>query len=232
MEVFNSTQYNSVTEQNKFLARVYGWMTFALILSGLTAFGTAFYAQQNIQAFKTFFMGGFFIFAILELIIVFYLSARIQKISTGSAKFWFVVYSILNGFTLSTIFFIYDIASIANVFGISALMFFIMALYGSKTKTNLMSYGKFFSMAIMGIIIASLINLFLHSSGMDFLISIVAVVIFTGLTAYDTQKMLIISRQARDNDMFKKASIIGALELYLDFINIFIRMLRIFGNRK
>ncbi|MEE1212822.1 MAG: Bax inhibitor-1/YccA family protein [Treponema sp.] len=232
MNTYDSVKSTSVSEQNKFLAKVYGWMTFALLLSALTAYGTAVYAANNIQAFAAFFRGGFFVAAIAELVIVFYLSARINKISAAKATTAFIIYSILNGFNLSTIFFAYNIASIANIFAISAGMFLCMAIYGSKTKSDLMSYRKFFSMAILGILIATLVNFLLRSSGMSLVISIAAVVLFTGLTAYDAQKMLIISRQARDDEMFKKASIIGALELYLDFINIFLHLLRIFGNRK
>lgn len=232
MNTYDSVKSTSVSEQNKFLAKVYGWMTFALLLSALTAYGTAVYAANNIQAFAAFFRGGFFVAAIAELVIVFYLSARINKISAAKATTAFIIYSSLNGFNLSTIFFAYNIASIANIFAISAGMFLCMAIYGSKTKSDLMSYRKFFSMAILGILIATLVNFLLRSSGMSLVISIAAVVLFTGLTAYDAQKMLIISRQARDDEMFKKASIIGALELYLDFINIFLHLLRIFGNRK
>lgn len=232
MNTYDSVKSTSVSEQNKFLAKVYGWMTFALLLSALTAYGTAVYAANNIQAFAAFLRGGFFVAAIAELVIVFYLSARINKISAAKATTAFIIYSILNGFNLSTIFFAYNIASIANIFAISAGMFLCMAIYGSKTKSDLMSYRKFFSMAILGILIATLVNFLLRSSGMSLVISIAAVVLFTGLTAYDAQKMLIISRQARDDEMFKKASIIGALELYLDFINIFLHLLRIFGNRK
>lgn len=232
MNTYDSVKSTSVSEQNRFLAKVYGWMTFALLLSALTAYGTAVYAANNIQAFAAFFRGGFFVAAIAELVIVFYLSARINKISAAKATTAFIIYSILNGFNLSTIFFAYNITSIANIFAISAGMFLCMAIYGSKTKSDLMSYRKFFSMAILGILIATLVNFLLRSSGMSLVISIAAVVLFTGLTAYDAQKMLIISRQARDDEMFKKASIIGALELYLDFINIFLHLLRIFGNRK
>ena len=232
MNTYDSVKSISISEQNKFLAKVYGWMTFALLLSGLTAYLTAFYAATNIQTFVSFFKGGFFIAAIAELVIVFYLSARINKISAAKATAAFIIYSILNGFNLSTIFFVYNITSIANIFAISAGMFLCMAIYGSKTKSNLMSYGKFFSMAILGIIIATLVNFLFRSTDMSFIISLVAVVLFTGLTAYDAQKMLIVSRHATNDEMFKKASIIGALSLYLDFINIFIHLLRIFGNRK
>ncbi len=232
MNNYNSVKYVSVTEQNKFLSRVYGWMAFALLLSGLTAYGTAVYAANNIHAFMAFFRGGFFAAAIAELVIVFYISARISKISPAKAKAAFIIYSILNGFNLSTIFFAYQITSIANIFGISAGMFLLMAIYGSKTKSDLSSYRKFFSMAILGIIIATLVNFLLRSTGMSLVISIAAVVLFSGLTAYDAQKMLLISRQATDDEMFKKAAIIGALSLYLDFINIFLHLLRIFGNRK
>ena len=131
MNTYDSVKSTSVSEQNKFLAKVYGWMTFALLLSALTAYGTAVYAANNIQAFAAFFRGGFFVAAIAELVIVFYLSARINKISAAKATTAFIIYSILNGFNLSTIFFSYNIASIANIFAISAGMFLCMAIFSS-----------------------------------------------------------------------------------------------------
>ena len=137
----------------------------------------------------------------------------------------------LNGVTLSSIFIVYRLDSIVHIFVISALMFTAMAVYGAKTKQNIMSFGRYFSMALIGIIIASLVNIFLHSSSLSWGISFISVILFTGLTAYDSQKMLNVSRVARNDDVFAKASIIGALELYLDFINIFLSLLRLFGRR-
>lgn len=223
---------SEIKAQNTFLARVYGWMALALVISGITAVATALYEQMNPQAFAVFFRGGFFVVAIAEFVLVIALSRMIRRISVGTAAAGFLAYSVLNGITLSTIFFVYQLNSIISLFGVSACMFIAMAAYGSRTKENLMSFGKFFFMALIGLLLASVVNLLLHSSGLEWLISIAAVVLFTGLSAYDAQKMMIASRHAQDNEVFKKASIIGALDLYLDFINIFLRMLYLFGKRR
>ena len=161
-----------------------------------------------------------------------WLTASIHKISSGAAFFAFILYSVLNGVTLSSIFLVYKIESIFMVFFISAGMFAAMAVYGTVTKSSLSSFGKFFAMALVGIIIASLVNFLLRSPMLDWFLSIITVVIFTGLTAYDAQKMLAVSGNASDDEMFRKASVIGALDLYLDFINIFLAMLRLFGRRR
>lgn len=232
MTNLNSNEVSHVKEQNKFLARTYGWMTLALIISGIVAFGTYLYAVSDPQAFRAIFGAGFYILALGEIILVWWLSASIRKISVGAASFAFLLYSVLNGITLSSIFIVYQHASLFSVFFISAVMFFMMAIYGSFTKSNLLSFGRYFSMALIGIIIASIVNILLHSQTLDWMLSIAIVVLFTGLTAYDAQKMLRASEYAQDTDVFKKASIIGALELYLDFINIFLAMLRLFGKRK
>ena len=161
-----------------------------------------------------------------------WLTASIHKISSGAAFFAFILYSVLNAVTLSSIFLVYKIESIFIVFFISAGMFAAMAVYGTVTKSSLSSFGKYFAMALVGIIIASLVNFLLRSPMLDWFLSIITVVIFTGLTAYDAQKMLAVSGNASDDEMFRKASVIGALDLYLDFINIFLAMLRLFGRRR
>lgn len=225
-----TSEVSQIKVQNKFLARVYGWMAFALVVSGFTAFFTA--TNETLLRLTIGNGFGFIVLAIAEIALVWWLSASINKISVNAAMIAFFVYSVLNGITLSSIFLIYKIGSIFLMFFISAGMFSAMAIYGSITKSNLSSFGRYFSMALIGIIIASIVNLLLKSSGLDWIISIVTVVLFTGLTAYDAQKMLTISNHYSENDFFKKASVIGALELYLDFINIFLAMLRLFGKRK
>ena len=219
-----------VKVKNTFLSRVYGWMTLALVISGVTAFLAA--TNETIIRLTIGNGFGFLILAVAELSLVWWLTASIHKISSGAAFFAFILYSVLNGVTLSSIFLVYKIESIFMVFFISAGMFAAMAVYGTVTKSSLSSFGKYFAMALVGIIIASLVNFFLRSPMLDWFLSIITVVIFTGLTAYDAQKMLAVSGNASDDEMFRKASVIGALDLYLDFINIFLAMLRLFGRRR
>lgn len=219
-----------VKVKNTFLSRVYGWMTLALVISGVTAFLAA--TNETIIRLTIGNGFGFLILAVAELALVWWLTASIHKISSGAAFFAFILYSVLNGVTLSSIFLVYKIESIFMVFFISAGMFAAMAVYGTVTKSSLSSFGKFFAMALVGIIIASLVNFLLRSPMLDWFLSIIMVVIFTGLTAYDAQKMLAVSGNASDDEMFRKASVIGALDLYLDFINIFLAMLRLFGRRR
>lgn len=219
-----------VKVKNTFLSRVYAWMTLALVISGVTAFLAA--TNETIIRLTIGNGFGFLILAVAELALVWWLTASIHKISSGAAFFAFILYSVLNGVTLSSIFLVYKIESIFMVFFISAGMFAAMAVYGTVTKSSLSSFGKYFAMALVGIIIASLVNFFLRSPMLDWFLSIITVVLFTGLTAYDAQKMLAVSNNASDDEVFKKASVIGALELYLDFINIFLAMLRLFGRRR
>lgn len=216
--------------QRKFLTKVYGWMSLALLLSGITAFivATSPFLINLVFGNKI----GFPLLAIGEIVLVWWLSASIRKISTMAASIAFLAYSVINGATLASIFYVFSLDSIIVVFLVSALMFIGMSLYGVFSKSDIMSFGRYFSMAIIGLIVASVINIFLKSSGFSWVISIVTVVIFTGLTAYDTRKMILVSQQADGSDMFQKASIIGALELYLDFINIFLALLRIFGKSR
>lgn len=219
-----------VKVKNTFLSRVYGWMTLALVISGVTAFLAT--TNETIIRLTIGNGFGFLILAVAELALVWWLTASIHKISSGAAFFAFILYSVLNGVTLSSVFLVYKIESIFMVFFISAGMFAAMAVYGTVTKSSLSSFGKYFAMALVGIIIASLVNFLLRSPMLDWFLSIITVVLFTGLTAYDAQKMLAVSNNASDDEVFKKASVIGALELYLDFINIFLAMLRLFGRRR
>ena len=214
----------------RFIAAVYGWMVAALAISGIAAF-----AVFNSETLLYFIFGSRFTFLgliIAELALVFILSAGIRRMSFPVAAASFVIYSIVNGLTLSAVLFVYTSTSVVRIFVITALMFGAMSVYGATTKSSLQSAGKYLMMALIGLIIASLVNLFMRSSSLDWLISFVTVGVFTGLTAYDTQKITTAARYAQDNDDFKKIAIIGALELYLDFINIFLALLRLFGKRR
>jgi len=214
----------------RFITAVYGWMVAALAISGIAAF-----AVFNSETLLYFIFGSRFTFLgliIAELALVFILSAGIRRMSFPAAAASFVIYSIVNGLTLSSVLFVYTGTSIVRIFVITALMFGAMSVYGATTKSSLQSAGKYLMMALIGLIIASLVNLFMRSSSLDWLISFVTVGVFTGLTAYDTQKITTAARYAQDNDDFKKIAIIGALELYLDFINIFLALLRLFGKRR
>lgn len=223
--------------QQRFMTGVYRWMVLALAISGLAAYISAYIPLTNGAPLVYTILSagngmGMWVLIIAELVLVFTLSARIRKMSLSTAKMMFLAYSIINGITLSVIFIVYTATSIAQVFFISALLFGSMSIYGARTKKDLTSAGRYLMMAVFGIIIASVINIFFRSSGLDWLISIIAVVVFTGLTAYDTQKMMKIAQYNDDSENFQKVAIIGALELYLDFINIFLHLLRLFGNRR
>jgi len=206
--------------------QAFAWMFGGLLLTALASF-----AVESSNSLANLILNNniiFFGLIIVELALVFFLSIRIQKLSFGAALFTFLVYSLLNGLTISAIFFIYTASSIASVFVISALIFGIMALIGYTTKRDLTSIGNLALMALIGVILASLVNLFLKNGTMSLVISYLAVVIFVGLTAFDTQKIKRMSESGAGANM----GIYGALALYLDFINIFLNLLRIFGRQR
>ena len=214
----------------RFITAVYGWMVAALAISGIAAF-----AVFNSETLLYFIFGNRFTFLgliIAEFALVIILSAGIRRMSFPAAAASFVIYSIVNGLTLSAVLFVYTSTSVVRIFVITALMFGAMSVCGATTKSSLQSAGKYLMMAVIGLVIASLVNIFMRSSSLDWLISFVTVGVFTGLTAYDTQKITQAARYAQDNEDFKKVAIIGALELYLDFVNIFLALLRLFGKRR
>ena len=173
------------------------------------------------------------ILLIFELILVWYLARRIMTLSVSAAYTGFVVYSLLNGVTLSLIFVVYALYSIFIVFAVAATMFLAMGLFGYFTRVDLSGLGRFFLMSLFGLIIASVANFFLRSSTLDFAVSVVGVLIFAGLTAYDMQYLKnLFASNAMSDDENHKLSILGALKLYLDFINLFLWLLRIFGRRR
>jgi len=176
----------------------------------------------------------FFGLIIVQLGLVFVLSGMVQKLSAAAATSLFMLYSALTGLTLASIFIVYTYSSIASTFVVTAGMFGAMSLYGYTTKRDLSGIGSMMFMGLIGIILASLVNIWLKSPALTWVITYAGVIIFVGLTAYDTQKLKAMGEQLNpeDKDNFRKYSILGALTLYLDFINLFLMLLRIFGNRR
>lgn len=214
------------------MRKVYVWMTLALVLTGITAYGVASSPNLMMTIIQTpAIMWGLII---AELAIVIAISAAINRLSLTTATLLFVLYSVLNGATFSLIFAVYTMSSIANVFFITAGTFGVMAAYGYFTKRDLSSLGRLLLMALIGLIIATLVNVFLvKSSGFDLILSYAGVLIFVGLTAYDTQKIKqMLAMQTDMGEGAQKVALLGALSLYLDFINLFLYLLRIFGRRE
>lgn len=215
------------------MGKVYLWMTFALLITGVTAYGVAH--SMPILSFMA--EHRFMVLGLcgLELALVFIISSRIRKLSLSQATILFILYSLVNGATLSLMLFVYQEASITKAFLITAATFGTMALYGYITKKDLSSIGRLLFFALVGLIIATIVNLFLRSSGMELMISYAGVIIFIGLTAWDSQKIkkiLLEEAQYGVDENSQKIALMGALQLYLDFINLFIYLLRIFGNKK
>lgn len=220
------------TAQASLLRSVYVWMTLALVITGLVAGYVAKSAQLLTAIFSS--STPLWMLLIAEIGLVWYLSARITKISFMSATLLFILYSILNGVTLSCIFVVYTMTSIASTFLITAGTFGVMAVYGSITRSDLTRIGNICLMALIGIIIATVVNLFMHSEMMSMVISYIGVLLFVGLTAYDAQKIkrLLYTNGGEVNEMTQKIALLGALSLYLDFVNLFLYLLRILGDRK
>ncbi len=216
-----------------FLAKVFNWMALGLALTGVMAFMVASSeAMINIFILNPVMRWGVILG---ELGLVFYLSARIQRISAQAATMLFFVYSALNGISLSVILLIYTATSVASTFFITAGMFGGMAIYGLVTKKDLSAMGSFMVMGLMGMILASLVNIFMQSSMMSWMISGIGVIVFTGLTAYDVQKITQIGASGimqSGEAAVRKGAIMGALALYLDFINLFLSLLQFLGNSR
>ena len=213
------------------MRKVYVWMALALVITGFTAYYVA-HNETLLTAIVTnqiLFWG----LVIAELGLVIGLSAAINKLSLTTATLMFVVYSVINGATMSFIFLVYTYSSIANVFLITAGTFAAMALFGYFTKADLSSLGKILMMALIGIIIATIVNIFTKSTGLAMILNYLGVLVFVGLTAYDSQKIKMMLMQAPDaGEAAQKVALLGALSLYLDFINLFLYLLRIFGGRR
>ncbi|HUV50423.1 MAG TPA: Bax inhibitor-1/YccA family protein [Anaerolineae bacterium] len=218
---------------NEFIRSVYNWMAIGLSLTGFIAF----YVSSSPNMIRLIYGNKVLFFGLIigELALVFYLSARVQKIQASTATALFILYAALNGATLSFIFLVYTSSSIASTFFICAATFVSCSIYGMVTKRDLTSLGGFMAMGLIGIIIASLVNMFIRSSGMSLIISYIGVFVFVGLTAYDTQKlkqMALTQPADLEAGVVRKGAIMGALTLYLDFINLFLMLLRILGDRR
>lgn len=224
--------YGSVSETvtNKMVRNVYLWMTAALAITGLVAY----YVAGSQAILSALFSNGWTILVLFlaEIGLVIGLSAAINKISALTATFMFALYSVLNGVTLSSIFLVYEIGSIATTFFVAGGTFGAMTIYGSVTKKDLTKVGNLCMMAVIGLIIATVVNLLIRSTMADMIISGVGVLVFVGLTAYDAQKIKNMLYGAEESEMTNKIAVLGALSLYLDFINLFLYLLRFFGRRK
>ncbi|WP_413727032.1 Bax inhibitor-1 family protein [Sodalis sp. RH19] len=215
-----------------FMAQVYGWMTCGLLL---TAF-VSWYAARTPAVLNLVFSSQitFFGLIIAQLALVFVISGMVNRLSGTVATGLFMLYSALTGLTLASIFIVYTASSIAGTFVVAGGMFGVMSIYGYTTKRDLSGFGSMLFMALIGIVLASVVNIWLKSTALMWAVTYIGVLVFVGLTAYDTQKLKNMGAQLSidDKDQYRKYSIVGALTLYLDFINLFLMLLRIFGNRR
>lgn len=213
------------------MRKVYVWMTMALAITGITAYYVA-HSETLMMAIITnriLFWG----LLIAEFGLVIGLSAAINKLSLTTATLMFVLYSLVNGVTMSFIFLAYTASSVTSVFLITAGTFAAMAVFGYFTKTDLTSMGKILMMALIGVIIATIVNIFTKSAGLTVILNYIGVLVFVGLTAYDSQKIKQMLQMAPDaSEGSQKIALLGAMSLYLDFINLFLYLLRIFGSRR
>lgn len=213
------------------MRKVYVWMSLALLITGMTAYYVATNETLMFAILTNEIL--FYGLIIAELALVFGVSAAINRLSLLTATLMFLLYSVINGATLSVIFLIYQMSSIATVFFITAGTFGTMASIGYTTKKDLSSMGRILFMALIGIIIATVVNIFIKSDGLTMILSYIGVLVFVGLTAWDSQKIKQMLLQATGVDEgIKKIALLGALTLYLDFVNLFIYLLRIFGRRR
>ncbi|MBB6042525.1 Bax inhibitor-1/YccA family protein [Borreliella yangtzensis] len=217
--------------KNKFLAKVFGLMSIGLLISAIFAYATS--ENQTIKAIIFSNPMSFMAIILIQFGLVYAISGALNKISSNTATALFLLYSALTGVTLSSIFMIYTQGSIVFTFGITAGTFLGMSIYGYTTTTDLTKMGSYMIMGLWGIIIASLVNMFFRSSGLNFLISILGVIIFTGLTAYDVQNIAKMDKMLQDDTEVKnRMAVVASLKLYLDFINLFLYLLRFLGQRR
>ena len=214
------------------LTKVYWWMTLALAVSGFSAYivGTS----EGLTKILVKNPGIFIVFAIIEIVMVIGIGMGIRKLSAATATALFILYAAINGITLSVIFIAYTMSSIAQVFGITAATFAGMAFVGTTTKRDLSGLGSWLTMALLGLIIASVVNLFWSNDLLYWICSYAGVLIFVGLTAYDANKIkqLYLALGTEDGEVTGRIAVLGALTLYLDFVNLFLYLLRLFGRRR
>lgn len=213
-------------EDNKLISKSFLWMCIGLLVTFVTGFGVA----SNERMLENIFNGSsFWLFVVLEFVLVIVLSWRCMKMSPVAAKICFILYAFVSGLTFSSIFVVYDIASIMMVFLVSSVIFGVMAFIGYKTNVDLSKLGFYLMMGLIAVIIVSVINIFIGSNGLEIALSIICVLLFIGITAFDVQKIKSLEESGLPED---NLAIYGALELYLDFINIFIDLIRIIGENK
>jgi len=212
-----------------FLRAVYGWMCLGLAITAVVAYEVAGSPAFLTRLVRT--PGLFIVLILAELGLVFYLSARAARMAANTAMLLFVLYAALNGVTLSFVLLAYTGESVANAFVVTAGMFGAMALFGSTTRRSLAGFGQFLFMGLVGIVLASLVGLFWHNDALQFVISVGGVIVFTGLAAWDAQRLKQMALAVPEGQVGSMA-IVGALALYLDFINLFLSLLRLFGNRR
>lgn len=233
----NKMEYTTIVSENKLLRASFSWMALAMLLTSLSALLfaytpqlTALLLEETEVGVKPTMLAYVVMFA--PLIFVLVMGFGLNKLSYPALIGLFVSYSIINGISFSFIFYVYTIGSIVKVFLSTTALFTIMAVAGYTTKTDLTKLGSILMIGLIGIVVASLINFFMHSSQMDYLISILGVIIFTGLTAYDVQKIKLLGQELDNSAKSSKLGVMGALTLYLDFINLFLFLLRLFGGRR
>jgi len=233
MQTYPAQRTEVQIQVNTFIRSVYNWMAIGLSLTGFVAY----YVSHSETLLKLIFGNQLIFFSLIigELVLVFSIASRVNKMQASTATFMFVLYAVLNGATLSSIFLLYTRSSITSTFFICAATFIACSIYGMVTKRDLTSMGQFMFMGLIGIVIASIVNLFVRSSGMSMIISYIGVIVFVGLTAYDTQKlktMALSQPDGLDAGVVRKGAILGALTLYLDFINLFLMLLHILGGAR
>lgn len=211
---------------NKLFSKVFAWMFIGLIITFATGFYVALHPNMLYNIFST---GLHFGLLILEIVLVVWLSARSHKMKFSTASIVYVIYSVVTGLTFSSFFVIYKLGSIMFIFALTALLFGIFALLGYTTNTDLSKFSTIFLMGLIGIILATIINIFLNNSMLEIIISWVSIILFLGITAHDIQKIKSLSNVITDENAI---AIIGALDLYLDFINIFIDLIKLFGKTR
>lgn len=230
-QLVHSSESSALEVQREFMQKVYGWMLGGLLLTALVSY----VVLNSLTLLEIIFSNRIIFYGLMfgELALVWYLSARIESLKPRTAMALFVLYSALNGITLTSLALVYTESSLINMFLVTGGMFGAMSVYGTVTKRDLTGWGSFLMMGLIGIVIAMVLNIFLGSELLVFVTSVIGVIVFTGLTAYETQSLRELALNLQDNqEGASKAAIIGALSLYLNFINLFISLLRLFGDRR
>lgn len=230
-DILFSSPEQVAQEQQRFIVKVYGWMAAALAITGMVALWTA--TSESMLTFIYGNQGVIIGLMIVKLLLVGSLAGWVNKMSSTTATLIFIVYSVLTGFVFSGLFLIYTAGSLASTFLITGGMFAVMSLYGWRTGNDLTKFGSLLFMLLIGLIIASIVNIFMNSTVLYWISTYVGIFIFTGLIAYDTQKIKDMGAHVQEGtEEHRKGAIVGALNLYLDFINLFLMLLRIFGSKR